>query len=294
LLFWLVASGTVLFLKESLVDRRTLKRIVRTRCPGLDGRVVALVAAGSLLRAKIAESLSSGGVPDALTAAIEMAHTASLLHDDVLDQESWRRGGESFNRLLGNRACILNGDILLSGATVIMGRQGDMALLEAFMAAVQETCQGEIAQQRFLLKRPPSLCDYFENARAKTGSFFGFAAFCGATFSPLQGERKGLEDVFSRIGALYQLLDDLEDSTTQNKSRTDVANGLVTFPAVLYGKGKGGLPSSEEERMQLYRERGIMKKGRGYIFRRYAVLSARLEKMLSDRTLLEAIDGIFR
>lgn len=211
-----------------------LEACVRSVCPALHPAVLDVVTGGKRLRSRLMLLLAGDGLPVEVTTAVEMAHAASLLHDDVLDNQVERRGRPGAGRLLGNRRAILEGDMLLAGATDLLTAPTLLPLLPAFTRAVQDTCAGEVLQGGLLERGCCGFPEYRRAIRGKTGAFFGFAGYAGGWHAA--GETAGgrLRELCIDFGELYQLTDDLEDITE------DLPGSFLTFPAVLLAEELGG------------------------------------------------------
>lgn len=141
---------------------------------------------------------------------VEAVHTASLLHDDVVDEAKQRRGGPTSNELFGNAVAVLSGDFFLSDALVRVARKNHPFLLEALCHAIQSLSIGELKQRRLTHTVPASLDAFIEVSHLKTASLFEWAALVG----PHLGRGLNLESVrqFARLfGELFQFSDDVLD-----------------------------------------------------------------------------------
>jgi geranylgeranyl pyrophosphate synthase len=150
-------------------------------------------------------------------AVTEMTHTASLCHDDVVDNASKRRGRPALWQSLGTSAAILIGDVLLCEAMDLLAHTGGGRHLGAFIAKVKEVVVAEAEQELVLPGRQLDEATCLRLARRKTGPLFAFvAAVCGGDDKALSA---GLEEAGYHIGTAYQLSDDLLDL----EGREDVA-----------------------------------------------------------------------
>jgi len=193
---------------------------------------------GKMLRSRLAGRLAEAGLVRNLPvlrdvcAAVEMAHTASLCHDDLVDGATLRRGRGSLWQATNPSAAVLIGDLLLCEAVELLRPLGDGAPLGEFLAKVREVIEAEAEQELLLRGSPVSYETCLRLARGKTGPLFAFAAmFCGGD-DPQRCS--ALEEAGYRIGTLYQLADDLVDvvgsETSAGKTLgTDVARGKSTL-----------------------------------------------------------------
>jgi 15-cis-phytoene synthase len=142
--------------------------------------------------------------------AIQMAHEASLLHDDILDDCAVRRGAASVASRLGVGAALVAGDHLLTASYRVAAGAGSLEVVTAFSTAVERTVAGEIAQAR-AVGRVLTEAEYREIVAGKSGALFGCAAALGAL---LRGDADGARrdhELGVRIGCVYQRIDDFLD-----------------------------------------------------------------------------------
>jgi len=180
---------------------------------------------------------SVGGRREALippAVAIEFVHSASLIHDDILDFEKLRRGFPTLYEKLRDKSLIV-GDMLFVLAVTILARN-DPRVLEIIAERTLELCDGEFMDVSLSL----DTCveeDYFRKVKKKSASLFKAAGECGATIGG--GFRADIENLsgFSELfGVAYQVKDDLED--VQSRVFSDFRNGRVTLPYLhLYANG---------------------------------------------------------
>ncbi len=173
-----------------------------------------------------------------LAAAIEMIHTATLLHDDVVDESSQRRGRATANAQFGNAAAVLVGDFLYSRAFQLMVGTGRMPVLAILADATNEIAQGEVMQ---LLNVGNASLDeeaYIGVVRRKTAKLFEAAARIGAV---LGGAAGAAEEAMTRYGAhlgiAFQVQDDVLDyegdaATLGKNLGDDLAEGKMTLPLI--------------------------------------------------------------
>ena len=174
----------------------------------------------------------------ALASVIEFIHTATLLHDDVVDSAVLRRGNASANAVWGNEASVLVGDYLFAKSFSIMVRNGDMRVFQVLSDATTLIAEGEVQQ---LL----NTCDldldeerYMHVVRSKTAILIAAACRCGALLgnvSPAQEE--ALAEFGMDLGVAFQLMDDnldyVADPNDFGKAKGhDLAEGKVTLPLI--------------------------------------------------------------
>lgn len=220
----------------------------------LTEELLPLLGAGKLLRARLALALGRAtGMPDphrhTCGAVIELAHLATLLHDDVIDNGVMRRGNPAFWVAKGTTGAILMGDYLLCRALSMTTTLGDMRLVATLVEMLQQVCDAEL-EQEMLLNDDDGWAHCLSVARRKTGSLFAFAATSAAGGD----ERLAtilLESGFD-LGTAYQLADDLLDANggVGNSDKTlgqDARRGKLT--AATFDDGDDIDPSREIERL---------------------------------------------
>jgi len=174
-----------------------------------------------------------------LAASVEFMHTATLLHDDVVDQSGMRRGKVAARMLWGNEASVLVGDFLLGQAFKMMVEVGSLACLEVLSAAAAIIAEGEVMQLSAAKDLQTSEDDYLAVIRAKTAALFSAACEVG----PILGQRPKAEIVACRgygmnLGIAFQLIDDALDygGTSVKLGKNvgdDFREGKITLPVVL-------------------------------------------------------------
>ena len=174
-----------------------------------------------------------------LAAAVEFMHTATLLHDDVVDESDMRRGKLAARMLWGNEASVLVGDFLLGQAFKMMVEVGSLHCLEVLSSAAVVIAEGEVMQLSAAKNTETSEDDYLAVIRAKTAALFGAAAEVG----PILAGRPRAEIAACRgygvnLGIAFQLIDDALDyggsSAKLGKNvGDDFREGKITLPVVL-------------------------------------------------------------
>jgi octaprenyl-diphosphate synthase len=195
-----------------------------------------------------------------LAAVVEFIHTATLLHDDVVDESNLRRGRRTANAAFGNAAAVLVGDFLYSRAFQMMVEAGEMRVMRVLADATNAIAAGEVMQ--LMGSHDPQVDEarYLEVIRRKTAKLFEAAARLGAVLakSPLE---EGLARYGAHVGTAFQLIDDVLDysgeETEIGKSLgDDLAEGKPTLP-LIYALRAG---SSAEQAVV---RRAIVAGGRG-------------------------------
>jgi octaprenyl-diphosphate synthase len=171
-----------------------------------------------------------------LATSVEFIHTATLLHDDVIDEASERRGSASSNILWGNQASILVGDFLFSRAFELMVADGSLSVLKTLSKAASEIAEGEVLQLTALGDMDITEELYFRIIQSKTAALFRAACGIGGLVADQDPTVvKALESYGENLGIAFQLVDDLLDyeGTVMGD---DLREGNVTLPLMLLHK----------------------------------------------------------
>ena len=210
--------------------------------PQLAGHIIA--AGGKRLRPMLTLAAArlcgyTGERHIGLAACVEFIHTATLLHDDVVDESSLRRGLDSANALWGNKPSVLVGDFLFSRAFQIMVEDGSLEVLRILSNASAVIAEGEVRQ---LITSNDITTDeeaYLEVIRAKTAALFAAACRIGAVVAerPLS-EAEALGRFGRSLGIAFQLVDDVLDYSARQAELgktvgDDFRDGKITLPVVL-------------------------------------------------------------
>ena len=179
-----------------------------------------------------------------LAACVELIHSATLLHDDVIDKSELRRGVKTTNSIWGNQSSILVGDYLLSRCFEMMVEDGDLEVLKLLSSTSAKIAQGEVLQLQH--KREADLLEetYIEIINLKTASLFSAATKTGACLSGSnEKEKKALESYGRNLGLAFQIADDALDYYAKEKLfgkkiGKDFFEGKVTLPLItIFQKG---------------------------------------------------------
>ena len=174
-----------------------------------------------------------------LAASIEFIHTATLLHDDVVDESKKRRGQKSANLVWDNKSSILVGDFLLSKAFRLMIQDGSNKCLEILSKASIEISQGEVLQLQTNNNIKTTESKYLEIIGAKTAALFNAACSVSGVISEVSQEKQNaLKDYGKFIGLSFQIVDDTLDYFSNNKvfgknTGDDFKEGKVSLPIIL-------------------------------------------------------------
>jgi octaprenyl-diphosphate synthase len=173
-----------------------------------------------------------------LAAVVEFIHTATLLHDDVVDESDLRRGRKTANAAFGNAAAVLVGDFLYSRAFQMMVSIESMRIMDVLADATNTIAEGEVMQLLNVHNADVSEADYLEVIRRKTAKLFEAAARLGAV---LAGATREIEDRFAtygtHLGTAFQLVDDVLDYSgdlqdTGKNLGDDLNEGKPTLPLI--------------------------------------------------------------
>ena len=179
-----------------------------------------------------------------LAAAVEFIHTATLLHDDVVDGSELRRGKAAANIIFGNPATVLVGDFLFSRAFELMTEDGSLKVLRILSHASAVIAEGEVYQLTAQRKIETSEDRYLQIIRAKTAALFAAASQVSAVVAECGEEQeRALEDYGRNLGVAFQLVDDAIDydsnAVEMGKDQgDDFREGKMTLPVILaYARG---------------------------------------------------------
>ncbi len=210
-----------------------------------------VVAGGKRLRPLLVvlAAESAGGPPQSeageeslvrAAVAVELVHSATLVHDDVIDGAQLRRGHPTVVAVAGRETAVATGDLLFSRAFAELARNGDLDQLRALSDASSALAAGELLQREDAYAKHVAVERYLHRCELKTAALFEAACRLGALIA-VEGSRAladALGDFAKRIGLAFQLLDDVLDVSgpveRTGKSRgTDLLDGTVTLPLIL-------------------------------------------------------------
>jgi geranylgeranyl pyrophosphate synthase len=176
----------------------------------------------------------------ALAAAVEMLHTASLVHDDLIDGALLRRGIPTLNATWTPGATILTGDYLFARAADLGARTGSPRVMRMFAETLMVICSGELKQQFSNLPTRARRDDYYARIYAKTASLFALATeAAGVLANATEDEVAALREYGLSLGTAFQVVDDvldfIGDETRLGKPvGSDLRQGLITLPTLCY------------------------------------------------------------
>lgn len=191
----------------------------------------------TLATAQLCEARGHGHIR--LAASVEFMHTATLLHDDVVDESDLRRGKPSARKLWGNEASVLVGDFLLGQAFRMMVEVGSLACLDVLSTAAAVIAEGEVMQLAAAKNTSTTEDDYLAVIRSKTAALFAAAAEVGPILADSDdAKRRACRSYGMNLGVAFQLIDDALDygGTAAKLGKNvgdDFREGKITLPVVL-------------------------------------------------------------
>ena len=174
-----------------------------------------------------------------LAAVVEFIHTATLLHDDVVDESDLRRGRSTANAMFGNAAAVLVGDFLYSRAFQMMVSVKSMPVLDILANATNVIAEGEVLQLMNMHDPDLAVEDYLKVIRYKTAKLYEASAELGAVLAGAgEGVRSACGDFGRSLGTTFQIMDDLLDYEGQTEALgknvgDDLREGKPTLPLLL-------------------------------------------------------------
>ena len=216
------------FIKKDLIKEKTISGLYK----------YIFKSGGKKIRAKlnlISSSTNKHKDRYKLASIIELLHTATLVHDDVVDNSPTRRGVESVNNLWTNSHGVLIGDYIYSKAFILMVEMENMEILEELAAATNDISQGELIQLDAIKNLDISLNKLKKISYFKTGRLFEAAARTGAILAKSNNSYiNNISESAKNLGILFQIRDDLLDYSinlkTGKPSYQDLREGKVTYP----------------------------------------------------------------
>jgi len=183
-----------------------------------------------------------------LGASVELLHTATLVHDDLIDGALLRRGMPTLNARWSPAATVLTGDFLFARAAKLAAETDHLPLMKLFAETLATIVNGELTQMfsaRGVIERE----NYYQRIYAKTASLFEMASLAAAMVATEEEEMRGSMKIFGyEVGMAFQIVDDILDFTGEESAvgkpiGSDLLNGLVTLPAIYYAEAN---PNNED------------------------------------------------
>ncbi len=189
----------------------------------------------------LASGMCFGPATDAtidVASAVELVHMASLVHDDVIDRASMRRGVRTVNSVWGNHVAVLLGDMMLSNALGLVARYAACGVLSSISSAVARMCESEMAQANSRFDPEVTEEEYMKRIEGKTAALLEASCVSGALVSGAAQEQARCLARFGRLmGLAFQVTDDLLDFIADpddlgKPTCQDLRQGIITLPAV--------------------------------------------------------------
>jgi geranylgeranyl pyrophosphate synthase len=174
-----------------------------------------------------------------LAASIELLHTATLVHDDVIDAAPTRRGRETANAIADNAASVMVGDYMFAHSAELVARTGNIDVIRLFAKTLMEMATGELHQDMSAYEYGQSTMQYFNRIYGKTASLIATSAQGGAMIAGLSDEQAlALRSYGENMGMAFQVMDDILDFTGTDEelgkpAGSDLMNGTLTLPALI-------------------------------------------------------------
>lgn len=182
-----------------------------------------------------------------IAAIVEFIHTATLLHDDVVDLSELRRGRQTANKIWGNAPSVLVGDFLYSRAFQMLVELADMRIMGVIANATNVISEGEVQQMTNVGNGELNEQSYLEVIYRKTAKLFEAAAECGAILT--DGDNRAMADYGRHLGMAFQIADDVLDlqgdvETMGKNIGDDLAEGKMTLPTI-FARDNGSRDQSQ-------------------------------------------------
>lgn len=226
-----------------------LNEAAKLNYPLLNGLLKGIIAAGGK-RLRPTLSLLAARVPGKVdeinalklfqvAAAVEMLHTATLVHDDTIDEAMMRRGMKTLNSALSGGTVILVGDYLFAQSAILITRPGNPQVVQIFAECLATICDGELTQIFSTHKWDQTKDEYYKRIYAKTAVLFATACELGAIMGGADDELvKRLRQFGHQLGMGFQIIDDIIDfessEITGKATGGDLRQGIVTLPTMYF------------------------------------------------------------
>lgn len=174
-----------------------------------------------------------------LAAALEYLHTASLLHDDVVDGSEKRRGRPTANRIFGNDSTVLVGDYMYANALYLFSIYGDIDMIKNVSDSVKKMAEGQLLELKKIADFNISFDDYYKIVLGKTAVLFGSCCYVGAALSTSdQNLKESAYNYGINLGVAFQIVDDILDYEGDEEKvgkslMNDLKEGKITYPLLV-------------------------------------------------------------
>lgn len=175
-----------------------------------------------------------------LAASVEMLHTATLVHDDMIDNSLVRRGNPTLNATWNHGATVLAGDFLFAWAAGLAAETENVRVMSIFARSLMTICSGELRQIFNSRGRLPTREEYYQRIYSKTASLFAASTEAGAVLSGApEPEVQALREYGHTLGMAFQIVDDVLDFVGDERELgkpvgSDLRQGIVTLPALYF------------------------------------------------------------
>jgi geranylgeranyl pyrophosphate synthase len=242
-------NHAVELVKDKLIEvEATLLRLPDIQPPDLRKAVEVIVSSGgkrirptiTLLIAAMFENNEQRAI--CLASAVEMLHTATLVHDDLIDGSLMRRGASTLNAVWTPAATVLTGDYLFAVAAGLAARTDSLRVMNIFSDTLGVIVAGELRQQFTDWAKRGTRDDYFARIYAKTASMFVLATSAAGVVSDCTEEQINALSIYGHnFGLAFQIIDDILDFTGDQANvgkpvGSDLRNGLITLPTISYAE----------------------------------------------------------
>lgn len=176
-----------------------------------------------------------------MATGVELLHTATLIHDDTIDDSQMRRGKQSVKERWGNTNAVLLGDYLFARSAGMVAETGNIRVIKLFAQTLMTICTGEIEESTNLRNQNREV--YYQTIGNKTASLFAAAGESGAVLADAPEEAiQSLKDYGYGLGMSFQIVDDILDFAGQKETlgkptASDLARGILTLPVILLLEG---------------------------------------------------------
>ena len=185
-----------------------------------------------------------------MAVAIELLHTASLVHDDIVDNATQRRGQKSFNNIYGNNMAVMMGDIIFAKSATFVCDTKNIDVVNKFANTIVDLSMGQLLEMESRNNHYQTKDQYFYRIRKKTASLFETAVWSGAILSEFNdSDCNMLKNYGELLGYAFQIFDDIKDFTEIDKKSNDgknpgidIQNGIFTLPVILSFDEKNNNP----------------------------------------------------
>ena len=189
---------------------------------------------------KMDENISTNIVK--VSVAIELLHTASLVHDDIVDNATQRRGKESFNYVYGNDMAVMMGDMIFAKAGMFVFDTSNVEVMNKFGSTIVDLSMGQLLEMKSRNNIKQSKENYLYRIRKKTASLFETATWSVSVLGNMDKSKNDKLGQFGmNLGLAFQIFDDIRDFTDLNNKNNksgknvgiDINNGILTLPVIL-------------------------------------------------------------